>query len=85
MKLSAHYTKASVVISLTVLIAGAIIYFFAINIIANNQLDRNLKLELEEAEEYATTSALPPQYYDIDRDHAVFIKTNEKDIPRRFF
>ncbi|WP_255496333.1 hypothetical protein [Mucilaginibacter sp. FT3.2] len=42
MKLSAHYTRTSVYITLAVLLAGAVIYYFAINYIAQQQLDRGL-------------------------------------------
>jgi signal transduction histidine kinase len=85
MKLSAHYTRASVFISLTVLFVCAVIYFFAINYIANNQLDKNLSQELNEAKDYAQTSQLPPQRYDEDQDYAVFVKTGLKQTTARFF
>lgn len=85
MKLSAHYTKASILTSLAVLFAGAIVYFFAINYIADNQLDNNLTQGLIEAEEYAKGTPAPPQQYDADEDHAVFLKTEQTAIRRRYF
>ncbi|MES2378699.1 MAG: HAMP domain-containing sensor histidine kinase [Bacteroidota bacterium] len=85
MKLSAHYTKASVLISLAVLFTGAVIYFFVINYIANNQLDRNLSQALSEAEEYVRTTHAEPQQYDLDQDHAVFLKTDQQAFKRRYF
>jgi signal transduction histidine kinase len=85
MKLSAHYTRTSIYITLAVLLAGAIIYFFAINYIAQQQLDQGLQQQLTEAEEYVRSSNDDPQQYDLDKDHAVFIRTNEQELQKRFF
>ncbi|NOW99056.1 HAMP domain-containing sensor histidine kinase [Mucilaginibacter sp. SG564] len=85
MKLSAHYTRTSIYITLTVLLAGAIIYYFAINYIAQQQLDQGLQQQLIEAEEYVRSSNQDPQQYDLDRDHAVFTRTNEQKLQKRFF
>lgn len=85
MKLSQHYTKASLLTSLSVLFVGAVGYFFAISYIANIQLDRNLTQALVEAEDYARSSSRSPQYYDPDQDHAVFIETHGQFSPRRFY
>lgn len=85
MKLSAHYTKASMLISLAVLFSGGIIYFFVINYIANAQLDRNLSQSLNEAEDYVRSTAAQPQQYDLDKDHAIFTKTGQGAFRRRYF
>ncbi|MFA6086287.1 sensor histidine kinase [Mucilaginibacter sp.] len=85
MKLSAHYTRTSIYITLTVLLTGAVIYFFAINYIAQQQLDQGLQQQLIEAEEYVRSSNHDPQQYDLDKDHAVFIRTNEQELQKRFF
>ncbi|QEC78824.1 sensor histidine kinase [Mucilaginibacter ginsenosidivorax] len=85
MKLAEHYTRTSVYITLTVLLFGAVIYYFAINYIAQQQLDRGLQQQLTEAEEYARSNDQNPQLYDLDRDHAVFVKTNLQQLQKRFF
>lgn len=85
MKLSAHYTRTSVYITLAVLLTGAVIYYFAINYIAQQQLDRGLQQQLIEAEEYAKSNNQDPQLYDLDRDHAMFIKTGQQQFNKRFF
>ncbi|MDB5143102.1 MAG: sensor histidine kinase [Mucilaginibacter sp.] len=85
MKLSAHYTRTSIYITLTVLLTGAVIYFFAINYIAQQQLDQGLQQQLIEAEEYVRSSNHDPQQYDLDKDHAVFIRTNEQELQKLFF
>jgi signal transduction histidine kinase len=85
MKLSEHYTRTSIYSTLTVLLAGAIIYYFAIKYIAQQQLDRGLQQQLTEAEEYVRSSNQDPQQYDLDKDHAVFIRTNEQELQKRFF
>ncbi len=85
MKLSEHYTRTSVYITITVLVIGAVIYYFAIDYIGRQQLDRGLQQQLTEAEEYARSNNGNPQQYDLDQDHAVFVKTNEHLLKKRFF
>ncbi|MFC0514942.1 sensor histidine kinase [Mucilaginibacter angelicae] len=85
MKLSEHYTRTSVYITLTVLVIGAVIYYFAIDYIGRQQLDRGLQQQLTEAEEYSRSNNGNPQQYDLDRDHAVFVKTGKKLLQKRFF
>ncbi|MBL4678952.1 MAG: HAMP domain-containing histidine kinase [Mucilaginibacter sp.] len=85
MKLAAHYTRTSILTSLLVLLAGAVVYFVALNSVAEKQLDKSLEQELYEAREYANNSSLPPQRYDADRDHVVFTPTKSSVIKRRFF
>jgi signal transduction histidine kinase len=70
---------------LSVLLAGAVIYYFAINYIAQQQLDQGLQQQLIEAEEYVRSSNRDPQQYDLDRDHAVFTRTNKQELKKRFF
>ncbi|WP_175269087.1 sensor histidine kinase [Mucilaginibacter humi] len=60
------------------------IYFFAINYTANVQLDRNLSQALNEAEDYLQ-STTQPQQYDLDKDHVIFIKTDQRIFQRRYF
>jgi signal transduction histidine kinase len=85
MKLADHYTKASLLTSLSVLFVGAVIYFFAINYTVNLQLDKNLSQALLEAEEYAKISGQPAQLYDADQDHAVFTKITPITAPKRYY
>ncbi|MEN0054224.1 MAG: HAMP domain-containing sensor histidine kinase [Mucilaginibacter sp.] len=85
MKLADHYTRTGIYITLSVLTAGAVIYFFAINFIAQQQLDRSLQQQLTEAEDYIHTSDQDPQRYDLDRDHAVFVKIGQQNLQKRFF
>src|ERR1022692_2216797 len=85
MKLSAHYNKASTIITISVLLAGAVIYFFAINYIATQQLDRDLSEELGEVVAYVNTNGQLPKQVDFDEDQTIFIKTNRESIKTRFF
>jgi signal transduction histidine kinase len=85
MKLSEHYTRTSVYITLFILVTGGFIYYFAINYIAQQQLDKNLQQQLTEAEDFIHGSDQNPQRYDLDRDHAVFIRTNQQKLKKRFF
>ena len=85
MKLSAQYTRASIIIAVTVLIIGSIIYFFTINYIARMQLDNDLGEEIEEVVVYINTNHHLPKQLDFDEDITVFIKTNKTQLPVRYF
>lgn len=85
MKLSAHYNKASIIITLSVLLAGSVIYYFAINYIATTQLDRDLTEEIDEVKDYVNVNLKLPGQVDFDEDITVFEKTNQTSLPRRFF
>ena len=85
MKLAAHYNKASIVITIIVLIAGGIIYFFTINKLGRNQLDRDLSEELEELIDYVNANGKLPAQVDFDEDQTEFIKIGQQNSPTRFF
>jgi signal transduction histidine kinase len=85
MKLSAHYNKASIIITIAVLLTGSVIYYFAINYIATTQLDRNLTEEIDEVNDYIKMRQQLPSQVDFDEDITVFTKTNQGSLPRRFF
>ncbi len=85
MKLSAHYSKASIIITISVLLIGAVIYFFAINYIADTQLNSDLTEEIGEVIDYVNVHGQLPKPVDFDEDQTAFIKTNQKYVPTRFF
>ena len=85
MKLSAHYNKASIIITISVLLAGAVVYFFAINYIADTQLNSDLTEEIGEVIDYVNVHGQLPKPVDFDEDQTSFIKTNKNAIPTRFF
>src|SRR5277367_1912150 len=85
MKLSAHYSKASIIITISVLLVGAVVYFFAINYIANNQFNSDLTEEIGEVIEYVNFHGQLPKPVDFDEDQTTFVKTNQKYVPTRFF
>jgi signal transduction histidine kinase len=84
MKLSAHYNKASILITVSVLIAGAIIYFFTIKYIAEKQFDNDLSEEVSEVLEYINFHHQLPTPADFDEDQTSFTKTNLKQFGTRF-
>jgi hypothetical protein len=85
MKLSAHYSKASIIITISVLLVGAVVYFFAINYIADNQLNSDLTEEIGEVIEYVNFHGQLPKPVDFDEDQTSFVKTNRIYVPTRFF
>ena len=85
MKLSAHYNKASIIITITVLFVGAIIYFFTINYIAKKQLDLNLIEEIDGIKDYIKVNHKLPKQVDFDEDLVIFVKIDKQKFNRRFF
>jgi len=85
MKLAVQYNRTNIFITLGVLIAGAAIYFFAINYIARAQLDRDLAEEIEEVEDYVSVNHQLPKQVDFDEDQTLFIKTDQKSLPVSYF
>jgi signal transduction histidine kinase len=85
MKLSAHYNKASIIITAVVLHCGALIYYFAINYIALKQLDRDLSEEVSEVIAYINLNGKLPKPVDFDEDQTKFVQTNLANFQTRFF
>ncbi|SDD77672.1 Signal transduction histidine kinase [Mucilaginibacter pineti] len=85
MKLSTHYNKASVVISVSVLVVGAIVYFFTINYISQKQFDSDLGEEVSEVLEYINFHHQLPKPTDFDEDQTSFVKTDHTHFDTRFF
>ncbi|HEY2583573.1 MAG TPA: HAMP domain-containing sensor histidine kinase [Mucilaginibacter sp.] len=85
MKLSAHYNKASTIITIIVLLSGAVIYFFSINYIATNEFDRNLKQEFGELVNGVNQTGKLPDHVDYDVDQTTIVKIRQGYLPFRFF
>lgn len=85
MKLSDHYNKASIVTTISVLLAGGVIYFFAITYISRVQLDRDLTEEIDEVKEYINSNRRLPTQVEFDEDITTFIKTDQPAFKRRYF
>lgn len=85
MKLFTHYTKASIVIAIIVLLVGGITYFYIISYIARQQLDNDLGEEIEEVTDYINTNHHLPKQLGFNDDVTVFIKTNKTSLPVQYF
>jgi len=85
MKLAAHYNRASIIISVSVLLASAVVYYLVINHIARQQLDNDLVEELEEVITYVNQNHHLPRSVDFDEDVTIFTKTNEESFATVFF
>ncbi|WP_419801606.1 sensor histidine kinase [Mucilaginibacter sp.] len=85
MKLSAHYNKASIIISVSVLLISGIVYYTAINRIAKKQLDDNLREEVEEVLDYVHHNGRFPKEAEFDEDQTTFIKTDQNSFKTQFF
>jgi len=84
MKLSAHYNKASIIVTIVVLMAGALIYYFAIRQITRNQLDRELAEEIAERVDYVNRNGKIPKN-DFDDNLTEFVKINTANFATRFY
>ena len=85
MKLSTYYNKASIIITIMVLVAGTIIYFLAIDYISREQIDRALSEEIEELVIYVNTHQELPRPQEIHDQQTQFKKTEHKSVNPRFF
>jgi len=85
MKLAAHYNKVNIIVTLSVLVIGAVIYFFTINKITNNRLDEELGEEVSEVITYVHQNQRLPKQFDIDENQVEFIKTNTLNNKPRYF
>ncbi|WP_295791520.1 HAMP domain-containing sensor histidine kinase [Mucilaginibacter sp.] len=84
MKLATHYNRASIFITILVLMSGALIYYFAIRQITRNQLDREIAEEIAERIDYVNRNGKIPKN-DFDDNLTEFVKINSKDFTTRFF
>lgn len=85
MKLASHYNRVSILVTLSVLSVGAIIYFFAINNIAEKLLDNHLSEEVSELLGYINAKQKLPNQADFDDDQTKVFKINRQQVPTRFF
>ncbi|MDR3680121.1 MAG: HAMP domain-containing sensor histidine kinase [Flavipsychrobacter sp.] len=85
MKLSAHYNRSNIIITVSVLLVGAVIYYFAINYIIQRQLDRDLTEEMEEIVSYIGSRHKFPVQLDIDQEDVSFNETNQSNFKTVYF
>jgi signal transduction histidine kinase len=80
MKLSAYYNRYNMITTISVLLLGSVIYFFALNYIIQNQLDRELNEEMEEVTVYINIHQKLPEQTEFENDEIVFTPTNQKTM-----
>ncbi|MES2266963.1 MAG: HAMP domain-containing sensor histidine kinase [Bacteroidota bacterium] len=85
MKLAAYYNKVNIIVTLSVLLISAVVYFFAINKITNNRLDEELGEEVAEVITYINQHKQLPKQFDIDENQVEFLKTNFPNTSHRYF
>jgi signal transduction histidine kinase len=85
MKLAAHYNKASVIISVFVLLVSGLVYYLIINHIARQQLDSDLSEEIGEVMTYINLNQRLPKPFEFDEDVISFAKTKLSSYDTRFF
>jgi signal transduction histidine kinase len=84
MKLANHYNKASIIISVSMLIISGFIYYSIINYIARKELDDDLSEEVGEFVSYVNTNhALPVAQY--DENQTSYVKTKLNTFDTKFY
>ncbi|PTQ96547.1 signal transduction histidine kinase [Mucilaginibacter yixingensis] len=83
MKLAAQYTRASMLVTVIVLVIAGGIYYFAISYIADQQFDRDLTEEFGEMNEFVQQHQRFPKPFEFDSYQAKFEQI-EQFIPPRF-
>ncbi len=84
MKLAQQYTRASIIITFSILFFAGIIYYVAISYISNNQLDRDLTEEIDEVTYYVNHNHKMPTPVDFDDDAAAFAPIGQRTVQRHF-
>ena len=84
MKLAARYNRASMIISISILLVGSIIYFVAISYFSDNQIDKDLKEEIDEVAVYVATHQRLPKPFEFDENQAIFTPIGHDLLPLRF-
>ncbi|OOQ56690.1 sensor histidine kinase [Mucilaginibacter pedocola] len=85
MKLTSHYNKVSILITVSVLLTGAVIYYFAISSIASGMLDEHLSEEVSELISFVNVEQKLPAASNFDDDQTEFLKSINRHTPTRFF
>lgn len=85
MKLASHYTKASVLISLSVLVISAFVYYVTIGHIARQQLDGDLSEEVAEFLDYVNQNQQLPKPVNFDEDQTIIVRSDLQQFDTRFF
>lgn len=85
MKLAEHYNRANIVTTLLMLIIGAGIYYFAINYIADKQLDHYLEEETREANDFISQHHKLPRKNDLEDQQTIFTQINSPKVNTLFF
>ena len=76
MKLAAHYNRASIIISVSILLISGFVYYLVINHIARQQLDSDLVEELEEVVAYVSLNHhLPKQIRKASLPYFLILRT----------
>jgi signal transduction histidine kinase len=84
MKLAARYNRASLIVSISILLVGSIVYYIAISYFSNNQIDRSLKEEIDEVIVYVANHQRLPKPYEFDENQAIFTPVGNSVVPLRF-
>jgi signal transduction histidine kinase len=85
MKLAAQYNRATLVITFLILFTAGCVYYTTITYIVNKQLDRDLREELDEIEDFININQHLPKPLDFEGDQTSFVKTDKKAIGLDFF
>ncbi|MFD2874002.1 sensor histidine kinase [Mucilaginibacter ximonensis] len=84
-KLSARYNKATLVITIVVLLITGAVYYALINYIVNKQLDRDLIEELTEIRDFVKQNKHLPQQLDFEGDQTAFTPTTRQESSITFY
>jgi len=84
MKLSEQYNRASIIITLGILLFAGVFYYAVISYISNNELDRDLTEEFDELKQYVSNYKKLPTPVDFDEDVASFTPIGKLIIPKHF-
>jgi signal transduction histidine kinase len=84
MKLLARYNQVNLVTTIIVMLITGIIYYWAINLILTNKIDKDLAVEENEVFEYVNQNHHLPQVFESKDLQITFTETKSGTVVRRF-
>src|ERR1700719_4004067 len=84
MKLLTKYNRVNVITTVIVMLITGIIYYQAISWILTNQKDRDLAVEEQEINEYASLNHKLPQIFQSNDQQITFTEAKPGSVVRRF-
>ncbi|WP_342648552.1 HAMP domain-containing sensor histidine kinase [Mucilaginibacter sp. CSA2-8R] len=83
MKLLHRYNRSTILLTVTIMLFAAVVYYFAIKLVLSRQIDKSLRVEEREVLDYVRINAKLPQIFYTNHQTTSFALVKSL-VPRRF-